>query len=146
MIKVHNLIKSYQSGAGELVVLKNIGFSVRRGEFLAITGRSGSGKSTLLYQLGLLDFPNSGKIFIDGLETSTLSGQERTAMRLLELGYIFQDYALLPSLSALENVMIPLLMQGMSPKDAKIKAMRALDRVGLGDKLVNLPSQLSWGQ
>ncbi len=146
MIKVHNLIKSYQSGAGELVVLKNIGFSVRRGEFLAITGRSGSGKSTLLYQLGLLDFPNSGKIFIDGLETSTLSGQERTAMRLLELGYIFQDYALLPSLSALENVMIPLLMQGMSPKDAKIKAMRALDRVGLGDKLVNLPSQLSGGQ
>ena len=67
-------------------------------------------------------------------------------MRLLELGYIFQDYALLPSLSALENVMIPLLMQGMSPKDAKIKAMRALDRVGLGDKLVNLPSQLSGGQ
>ena len=146
MITVQNFIKSYQSGAGELVVLKNIGFNVRRGEFLAITGRSGSGKSTLLYQLGLLDYPNSGKIIIDGLETSALSAQERTAMRLLELGYIFQDYALLPSLSALENVMIPLLMQGMSPKDAKIKAVRALERVGLGDKLVNLPSQLSGGQ
>jgi putative ABC transport system ATP-binding protein len=146
MIQVKHLVKSYESGAGELVVLKDISFDVKPGEFLAVTGRSGSGKSTLLYQLGLLDYPNSGSIVIDGLETTKLSNDDRTVMRLLELGYVFQDYALLPSLTALENVMVPLFMQGLTKLDARKKSIRALERVGLGDKLSNLPSQLSGGQ
>jgi putative ABC transport system ATP-binding protein len=111
-----------------------------------VTGRSGSGKSTLLYQLGLLDFPNGGKIILDGIDTTKLTSAERTRVRLMELGYVFQDYALLPSLSALENVMVPLLMQGMVKASAKAKAVDALSHVGLGDKLANLPSQLSGGQ
>jgi putative ABC transport system ATP-binding protein len=146
MIRVENLVKSYHTGAEDLTVLKQVSFSVERGEFLAVTGRSGSGKSTLLYQLGLLDFPNGGKIILDGIDTTKLTSAERTRVRLMELGYVFQDYALLPSLSALENVMVPLLMQGMVKASAKAKAVDALSHVGLGDKLANLPSQLSGGQ
>ena len=147
MIQVKKLFKSFKSGdSGELVVLKGISLDVKAGEFLAVTGRSGSGKSTLLYQLGLLDQPNSGSIVIDGVETANLTNNERTQMRLEDLGYVFQDYALIPSLTALENVMIPLLMQGLTKSEAAAKAQKAMERVGLGDKLINLPSQLSGGQ
>ncbi len=147
MIQVKNLFKSFKSGdSSELVVLKGVSLDVKAGEFLAVTGRSGSGKSTLLYQLGLLDQPNSGSIVIDGIETANLSSNERTQMRLEDLGYVFQDYALIPSLTALENVMIPLLMQGLTKSEAAAKAQKAMERVGLGDKLINLPSQLSGGQ
>ncbi len=146
MIEVTNLIKSYKTKVEDLVVLKGITFSVKKGEFLAITGRSGSGKSTLLYQLGLLDYPNSGNIILDGLDVTKLSNNERTKMRLERLGYVFQDYALLPSLSALENVMVPLLMQGMNKINAKRDAKYALERLGLGHREANLPSQLSGGE
>lgn len=147
MIQVKKLYKSFKSGdLSELVVLKGISLDVKAGEFLAVTGRSGSGKSTLLYQLGLLDQPNSGSIVIDGVETANLTNNERTQMRLENLGYVFQDYALIPSLTALENVIIPLLMQGLTKSQATTKAKKAMERVGLGDKLINLPSQLSGGQ
>ncbi len=146
MIKTHNLTKKYKSGAGELIALNQLSFELKEGEFLAITGRSGSGKSTLLYQLGLLDLPTSGQIHIDGRDVIKMSEEERTFMRLSELGYVFQDYAILPSLSTLENVMLPLLMIGVDNKNARIKAEYALERVGLQDKLGNYPSQLSGGQ
>ncbi len=146
MIIVQGLKKSYHTGGVDFPVLRGIDFHVEKGEFVAITGRSGSGKSTLLYQLGLLDYPNSGSIIIDGLETSTLSSSQRTQLRLIELGYVFQDYALLPSLTALENVLVPLLMLGLSDKEAKKKAVHALHRVGLEHRLTNLPSQLSGGE
>ena len=146
MIKTKNLTRIYKSGTGEVRAIDNIDLQVREGEFLAITGRSGSGKSTLLYQLGLLDFPTHGSIIINGIDVLKLSNEDRTKFRLKQLGYVFQDYALLPSLSALENVMLPLLMQGISNKDAKEKAKLALNRVGLGDRIYNLPSQLSGGQ
>jgi putative ABC transport system ATP-binding protein len=147
MIKVNNLIKSFKSGDGsELVVLKGLSLEVSTGEFLSITGRSGSGKSTLLYQLGLLDYPNSGEIFINNVDILKLNNRQRTQFRLEKLGYVFQDYALLPELSALENVMLPLLMQGYRMSGAKEKAASALDKMGLSDKLNNLPSQLSGGQ
>ncbi len=133
-------------GGTEFPVLRGIDLHVEKGEFVAVTGRSGSGKSTLLYQLGLLDFPNEGSILIDGLETSELTNEERTSMRLIELGYVFQDYALLPSLSALENVLVPLLMLGLNKKEAHKKAVRALDKVLLSKRLENLPSQLSGGE
>ncbi|MBN2094175.1 MAG: ABC transporter ATP-binding protein, partial [Candidatus Zambryskibacteria bacterium] len=111
-----------------------------------ITGRSGSGKSTLLYQMGLLDRPNFGDIFIDGVNITELSHEERTKFRLKELGYVFQDYALVPELSALENTAIPLLMQGLNKEEAYKKACEALTKIGLEERFDNLPSQLSGGE
>lgn len=146
MIKINNLSKIFQSGDAEIRAVDNVSFSIPEGQFVAITGRSGSGKSTLLYQLGLLDRPTSGDIFLDDLNATELSDNDQTRMRLHALGYIFQDYAILPSLTALENVMVPLLMQGLEEKDAKEKAIKALTRVGLSDRMNNLPSQLSGGQ
>ncbi len=146
MIDVKNLTKSYKSGESVLTVLKNLSLSVPKGQFLAITGRSGSGKSTLLYQLGLLDHPNTGDITIDGVDVSSLNIDARTTFRLNKLGYVFQDYALIPELSALENVLIPLLMQGQERAHAEVEAKKAMERIGLADKMNNLPSQLSGGQ
>jgi putative ABC transport system ATP-binding protein len=146
MITVKNLTKSYKSGESVLTVLKSLSLTVPKGQFLSITGRSGSGKSTLLYQLGLLDSPNAGEIVIDGVDVHVLSKEERTSFRLNKLGYVFQDYALIPELTALENVAIPLLMQGLSRADAYVQAQSALVRIGLGEKTESVPSQLSGGQ
>jgi len=146
IIEIKNLKKTFKSGDATIYAVDDISFSVQEGEFLAITGRSGSGKSTLLYQLGLLDTPTSGMIIISGHDISLLNHDERTAVRLNDLGYVFQDYANLPSLSAIENVMLPLLMQGLNETMARKKAGEALARVGLGDRLDNVPSELSGGQ
>lgn len=146
LIQVKGLTKTYQNGEIVTRVLKGIDFSVNRGEFLAIMGRSGAGKSTFLYQIGLLDHPSSGSVVIDGIETEKLSSDERTDFRLRRLGYIFQDYALLPELTATENVAIPLLMQGMERKEALGEARKALTRVNLGHRADALPSQLSGGE
>ncbi len=146
IIEARNLVKSFPSGDTTLVVLKKLNFSVNEGEFVSVTGRSGSGKSTLLYLMGLLDDATEGEIFISGQNVSNLSQDEKTNMRLNSLGYIFQDYALVPELTALENVLTPLLMQGLPKSAATEKAKRSLDRFGLSDKYDNLPSQLSGGQ
>ena len=146
IIEVKNLVKSFKTGDKELVVLNGMSFSIEAGDFFSIIGRSGSGKSTLLYQLGLLDHANSGEVLIDGINVSTLSNEERTEFRLKELGYVFQDYALVPELSALENTVIPLLMQGLDKASAYTKAEKALCRIGLGERLHNLPNQLSGGE
>jgi putative ABC transport system ATP-binding protein len=146
MINVTNLIKSFKDGPVETRVLKGIDLSIGDGEFVAIMGRSGAGKSTLLYQISLLDEPTSGEIRINGKDTHTMTEQEKMVFRLSEFGYVFQDYALLPELTALENVALPLLMQGLSPEAAEAKASEALERVGLGKRLKNLPSQLSGGE
>lgn len=146
MIKINNLTKIFKIGDNTLTALNNISFSVPSGQFLAITGMSGSGKSTLLYQLSLLDTPNTGTIAIEDIDTSELTSEERISFRLKNLGYIFQDYAILPMLTAKENVMMPLLMQGVDEKIAQKKAEEALAKVDLQDRLDNLPSQLSGGQ
>jgi len=146
IIEVNNLKKSFKTGETELVVLNDMSFSIDAGEFLSITGRSGSGKSTLLYQLGLLDHPNSGEIIIDEISVSKLFNEDRTKFRLKELGYVFQDYALVPELSAIENTVIPLLMQGLEKKEAYRKAEEALKKVGMGERFHNLPNQLSGGE
>ncbi len=146
MIKTQDIIKSFPSGNIDITVLKGISFEVPTGQFVSITGRSGSGKSTLMYQMGLLDYPTSGRVFVDGRDVTDLPLEERTRIRLQELGYVFQDYALIPELSALENVLVPLLMQGLTREEAEIKAKRSLERIGLGSRLDNLPSQLSGGE
>jgi putative ABC transport system ATP-binding protein len=146
MIQVKNLKKSFKDGESITEVLKGIDFTAQGGEFIAIMGRSGAGKSTFLYQMSLLDEPTEGTIFIDKINTQTLSLNEKTAFRLSLLGYVFQDYALLPEMTALENVALPLLMQNIKEKEALRKAGDALTKVGLGKRLDNLPSQLSGGE
>ena len=146
MIEVQKLKKSFKDGESTTEVLKGIDFVVKSGEFIAIMGRSGAGKSTFLYQMSLLDEPTEGIIFIDKINTQTLSTNEKTDFRLSLLGYVFQDYALLPEMTALENVALPLLMQNIKEKEALAKASDALIKVGLGKRLDNLPSQLSGGE
>ncbi len=146
MIQVKDLRKVFKSGDSEIVALKDLTFSVPKGQFLTITGKSGSGKSTLLYQLSLLDTPTAGSIKIENQEMIGLSENERTQIRLNNLGYIFQDYAIIPTLTALENTMVPLLQQGYSEKEAKDIAISALGKVEMLNRLDNLPSALSGGQ
>jgi len=146
MIKIKNLIKKFNTGGVELVALKNLVFNIPEGQFLAITGKSGSGKSTLLYQMSLLDRPNKGKILINKKDIIVLEENERIVFRRNNLGYIFQDYALLPTLTASENVALPMMMQGMNKDEAIQKATESLDRVGIKDKANNLPNQMSGGQ
>lgn len=146
MVETRALVKTYTDGDVVTPVLKGIDMRVDSGEFVAIMGRSGAGKSTLLYQLSLLDTPTSGSINIDGREATTLSDTEKISIRLNEFGYVFQEYALLPELTAIENVSVPLLMQGLSRADAEKKAVDALTRVGLEHRLDKLPSKLSGGE
>ncbi len=146
IIKTKNLIKTFTDGDKETHVLKGIDLEIDQGEFISIIGRSGAGKSTLLYQISLLDKPTSGEIIIDGEDVHNLSEEERTRFRLDNLGYVFQDYALLPDLTAIENVALPLLMQGVDKTEAYKRAKEVLDQVGLQGKYENIPSKLSGGQ
>lgn len=146
MIIVKNLKKSFKDGESTTEVLRGIDFIAKSGEFVAIMGRSGAGKSTFLYQMSLLDEPTSGEIFIDEKNTHLMTAGEKTYFRLSELGYVFQDYALLPEMTALENVALPLLMQNIPEEKAYEKAGKHLIRVGLGNRLNNLSSQLSGGE
>lgn len=145
IIEVKNLKKTYQ-GRVPTHALKKINFAVKKGEFIALMGRSGSGKSTLLHQLGLLDSPSSGDIIIDGQSVISLSEKEKAQFRLNKLGYVFQSYALLPELTALESVYLPLMLLGFKKKDYIKKATAILNRVGLGDRLDHLPKEMSGGE
>lgn len=146
IIHVKNITKSFTDGDTTTQVLKGVDLEVKQGEFVAIMGRSGAGKSTLLYQLSLLDTPTGGSISLLGHTVDMMSNFEKTKFRLRELGYVFQDYSLLPELTALENIMVPLLMQGMSMNIAKKRANEALISVNLGHREDNLPSELSGGE
>ncbi len=135
-------------GTGNLIthVLRGIDITIMESEFVAIMGKSGAGKSTLMYQLSVLDEPTGGSIVVAGTETTTLAEKERTDFRLRTLGYVFQDYALVPDLSAEENVLLPLMMRGTRLDDARTIARAAIDSVGLPGKYPNLPSELSGGE
>ena len=146
IISAKNIHRSF--GEGDLIthVLRGIDVEIEAGEFVAIMGKSGAGKSTLMYQLSVLDEPTEGEIIIDGKSVARLSESERTAFRLNTLGYIFQNYALVPDLTAEENVMLPLLMKGQSQETAREHAKSAIDSVGLEGKYLNLPAELSGGE
>lgn len=146
IITIKNLRKSFINGKLETEVLKGIDFEVAQGEWLAIMGKSGAGKSTFLYQMSLLDHPTAGEIVVDGTDVLALNGNDRTQFRLERLGYVFQDYALVPELTAKENVMVPLLMRDIATAEAETRAELALTAVGLGHRLNNLPSQMSGGE
>ncbi len=146
IIQVKNLVKTYYNGEIETKVLKNLNLDIKKGEFVAIMGKSGAGKSTLMYQISLLDKPTSGEIVFDGIDILKLSEFERTKFRLNKLGYVFQDYALIPELSAEENITLPMIMQGFDEKTAKNKAYKILNEIGMNDKYTNRPNQLSGGE
>ena len=146
MIEVKNLVKSFKDGERETRVLKGIDFLVKDGEFVAIMGRSGAGQSTLMYQMYLLDEPTEGDVIVEGRSTHEMSQEEEITFRLEKFGYVFQDYALLPDLTALENAVLPLLMKGMPSAEAEPLAAKALTQVNLANRLGNLPSQLSGGE
>lgn len=141
-----NIHRTFGKAPLEVHVLKGIDIAIDAGEFVAIMGKSGAGKSTLMYQLSVLDHPTQGTMLIDGTDVSKLSEHEQTIFRLNTLGYVFQDYALVPDLSAQENVMVPLLMRRLSWADAKKIARAAIDSVGLAGKYLNLPTELSGGE
>ena len=146
IIQAKNIHRKFGKGELEVHVLKGIDMTVRQGEFVAIMGKSGAGKSTLMYQLSVLDEPTDGEILIDETDIIGMNEKERTAFRLNTLGYVFQDYALVPDLSARENVMMPLLMRGEHWDTAAQTADKALDDVGLENKYHNLPAMLSGGE
>jgi len=146
MIQVKDLKRTYVVGKVEVYALRGVSFEVEKGEFLAIMGPSGSGKSTLLHQLGLLDTPTSGEIVIDGVDVIGLSERERTVFRLNQLGYVFQEYAILPELTALENVYLPSMMMGKKREIYLKSSTDILETVGLGDRLHHLPRELSGGE
>ncbi|MDB4984331.1 MAG: transporter, ATP-binding protein [Patescibacteria group bacterium] len=146
MINVTNITKTFKNGSVETHVLKGISLRIKSGEFVAIMGKSGAGKSTLMYQISLLDHPTTGSIEIDGINATDLDTNARTEFRLNQLGYIFQDYALLPELTAIENVMVPLLMQGKTDDEAKRIATDSLKKIDLLHRADNLPSQMSGGE
>ena len=146
MISVKNLKKTYFLGGEEVHALDDVSLSIKEHEFVAIIGQSGSGKSTFMNMLGCLDRPDSGEITLDGTDILKCKEKELSVIRNKKIGFIFQQFHLLPKLSALENVELPLIYQGMPTKKRREKAVKALKAVGLEKRMNHKPNQLSGGQ
>jgi putative ABC transport system ATP-binding protein len=146
VLMLHDVKKHYMLGQYKLDVLKGIDFELYDGEFVSIMGPSGSGKSTLLHILGLLDVPSSGSVKIDGHEASRLGEDELARLRGQKIGFVFQFFYLISSLSAMENVALPMLFSGKSAEERNARAKELLERVGLGHRLGHRPSELSGGE
>ena len=146
MIQTVGLTKHFRQGDDLVRALDGINLTIADGEFVSVTGRSGSGKSTLLDVLGLLLRPTSGRVLIDGVDAGGLSDRRRARLRGVKLGFVFQEYNLLPTMNALENVMLPLNYAGRTDSDGARRAMALLDEVGLVDRARHRPDQLSGGQ
>jgi len=143
LIKLENVWKIYQMGDVQVPALKGIELEVEKGEFLAIAGVSGSGKSTMMNLIGCLDLPSKGKIFLDGDDIADFDESKLAQIRGQKIGFVFQQFNLIPTLTALENVMLPLEFQDVDTPTARKKALEILNLVGLGDRVHHLPSQLS---
>lgn len=146
MIQTENLIKVYQMGDTEVRALNSVSFSIEKGEMVAIMGPSGSGKSTLMSIIGCLDVPTSGGYKLDGESVENMDETELAEIRGRKVGFVFQQFNLLARTSALENVMLPLTYAGMTGRERKERAMKALERVGLKDRMEHAPNELSGGQ
>jgi len=147
MIEIRDLRKVYHMGTVEVRALDGVTLDIEKGEFLGIMGASGSGKTTLLHMLGLLDYPTSGQITIEGTDVSSLTEYERTMFRLYKLGYVFQDYALVPDLTVMENVALPAMLRKDRTEDQyKKDSYHILQQIGLCDRRDHLPRELSGGQ
>ena len=146
LIELRDVYKLYQMGAETVHALDGVSLTIDRGEFVAIVGQSGSGKSTAMNIIGCLDVPTSGTYHLGGVDVSTMNDDRQAEIRNKMLGFIFQQYNLIPKLTVRENVELPLLYAGLSGEERRRRAMESLDRVGLADKSGNLPNQLSGGQ
>ena len=147
MIEISDLRKTYRMGDIEVNALDGINLDIAKGEFLGIMGASGSGKTTLLHMLGLLDEPTSGKITIDGVDVGRLNDYEKTQFRLYKLGYVFQDYALVPDLTVMENVSLPAMLRlDRTDEQTQAGSFEVLQKIGLCDRRDHLPRELSGGQ
>ncbi|MBP9630556.1 MAG: ABC transporter ATP-binding protein [Leptotrichiaceae bacterium] len=146
MIEVKDIVKTYKNGSLSLTVLKGLNLSVKEGEYVAFMGPSGSGKSTFMNILGCLDRLTSGKYVLDGIDVSTMKGDELSEVRNEKIGFVFQTFNLLPKMSALENVALPALYAGLKKEERLKKAEEALKSVGLGDRIHHRPNEMSGGQ
>ena len=146
LIELRNVYKIYPMGDEAVHALDGVSLAIDQGEFVAIVGSSGSGKSTAMNIIGCLDVPTSGTYHLGGVDVSTMDDDQQAEIRNKMLGFIFQQYNLIPKLTVLENVELPLLYAGVPAAERKERAVRALERVGLAGKQKNLPSQLSGGQ
>ena len=146
LIKLENIWKVYQLGKVELTILKGIDLEIHPGNFVVILGPSGSGKSTLLYIIGLLDTPTKGRVFLEGRDTSWFSENELAQVRGKKIGFIFQQFNLLPNLNALENVMVPMVFQNIPEKERLARAEFLLSSVGLKERILHRPFELSGGE
>jgi putative ABC transport system ATP-binding protein len=147
MLRATNVTKEYQSGDSKVTALDDVSLEIEQGQFASIVGKSGSGKSTLLALLGALDKPTSGHIEVDGQDITTVPSSRLTKYRRSKIGFVFQAYNLVPNLTALENVMLPMELTGVSRADRKARATELLAQVGLeGDKQQRRPSRLSGGE
>jgi len=146
VVKIENVTRMYQIGKVETQALRGVNLSIANGEFTALVGPSGSGKTTLLQMIGCLDQPTTGKVFINSKDVTSLNRNQRADMRRGTIGFIFQFFALIPTLTAYENVEMPLLLNGHSPAERKDRVMELLKAVDLTDRANNRPDQLSGGQ
>jgi putative ABC transport system ATP-binding protein len=146
IIALSNIVKSYRMGDTEVFASKSISLSVPRGEFIAIMGASGSGKSTLMNIIGCLDFPTSGHYSLDGVNIRELDDRSLSRVRNTKIGFVFQGFNLIPRMSALRNVELPMAYAGVKSKERRDRATMALRLVGLGDRLEHQPNELSGGQ
>ncbi len=146
VIEARELWKVYDTGSNQVQALRGVDLSIEAGEMVAIMGPSGCGKTTLLNCVSSLDEFTAGEVLVDGRQISEMSDRERTKMRAQRLGFVFQSFNLLPVLSAVENVELPLLMNDIAPKEARVRALSALESVGLRDWAGHLPAELSGGE
>lgn len=146
MIQLRNIERVYNTGAEPVYALRGVSIEILEGEYVAIMGTSGSGKSTLMNIIGCLDLPDSGTYVLDGREVQSLSENELSDVRNKKLGFVFQQFNLLPRMNALENVMLPLVYAGLKREERKERAEKVLRLVGLGERMTHRPTQLSGGQ
>ncbi len=146
LIRAHNLLKLYRMGDETVHALDGVSFEIARGDYCAIVGPSGSGKSTMMNIIGGLDTPSDGKIIIDGNDIGAMSDEDLALFRNRTIGFVFQSFNLLPRLTALENVELPMIYGGVDPKERHARAAELLSHVGLGDRMGHRPTQLSGGQ
>ncbi len=146
VVKIENVTRIYKTGTIETLALRNVNLSIESGEFTALVGPSGSGKTTLLQMIGCLDQPTSGAVLVNGKDVTRLNRDQRADMRREHIGFIFQFFALIPTLSAYENVEMPLLLTSQSPAARRARALELLNAVGLSERANNRPDQMSGGQ
>jgi putative ABC transport system ATP-binding protein len=146
LIVLHNVTRSYQVGLHAVHALRGITLGIAAGDFVAIMGASGSGKSTLMNILGCLDLPDRGRYLLDGTDVRHLDEDELATVRNHKIGFVFQSFNLVPRTSALQNVELPLVYAGVRSKERRVRALGALDRVGLADRVHHMPNELSGGQ